>query len=354
MESFTGSWGNRLVVDGAPLSWIWEGYLRPGSITLLTSQWKSGKTTLVSILLSRMKRGGQLADLAVLPGKAVVVSEESPEQWHTRHQKFDLGHVYFLCRPFCGKPRLEEWLRLIDHVAELCGRDGFRLVVLDTLAAFLPGRNEAQAGSMIEGLAPLQRLSKMGVSTLLLHHPRKGEPLPGQAARGSGALAAFVDIILEMSWPNRSDPQDRRRRILAFSRDERTPAQRVIELNAEGTDYLTRGDFQDDDFAQNWARLRMVLEDAPGKRTRRELLEDWPADFARPDESTLWRWLERALRLGLILQEGTGRKNDPFRFWLPKQEAKWKEDPMHEFRQMMEENRRQVMADLEQWGRGAA
>jgi hypothetical protein len=354
MESFAGSWGNRLVVDGATASWIWEGYLLSGSMTLLTSQWKSGKTTLVSILLGRMKEGGELAGQPVLPGKAIVVSEESPEQWHVRHGKFDLGHVYFLCRPFCGKPRLDQWLGLIDHLAELHGRDGFQLLVLDTLASFLPGRNEAQASSMIEALAPLQRLCKLGMSTLLLHHPRKGEPLPGQAARGSGALAGFVDIILEMNWPNRSDPQDRRRRILAFSRDERTPAQRVIELNAEGTDYLTHGDFHDDDFAQNWSRLLMVLEDAAGKRTRRQLLEDWPADFPRPEESTLWRWLQRAARLGLILQEGSGRKNDPFRFWLPRREDQWKEDPMFEFQRMMEENKRKVLEDLDGAQRGAA
>jgi hypothetical protein len=30
-------------------------------VTLLTSQWKSGKTTLVSLLLAGMQQGGQLA-----------------------------------------------------------------------------------------------------------------------------------------------------------------------------------------------------------------------------------------------------------------------------------------------------
>jgi len=44
---------------------------RPGNITLLTSQWKSGKTTLIAVLLSRLKAGGQLAGLPVLPGRAV-------------------------------------------------------------------------------------------------------------------------------------------------------------------------------------------------------------------------------------------------------------------------------------------
>src|SRR5207244_2463356 len=45
----------------AQRTWLWQGYLAPGNVTLLTSQWKAGKTTLLSILLDRMKTGGTLA-----------------------------------------------------------------------------------------------------------------------------------------------------------------------------------------------------------------------------------------------------------------------------------------------------
>jgi len=33
--------------------------------------------------------------------------------------------------------------------------------------------------------------------------------------------------------------------------------------------------------------------------------------------------------------EGTGKKSDPFRYWLPTTEARWREDPLYEFHQMM-------------------
>jgi hypothetical protein len=36
--------------------WLWHGYLLPGSVTLLTSVWKAGKTTLLSVLLARNGR----------------------------------------------------------------------------------------------------------------------------------------------------------------------------------------------------------------------------------------------------------------------------------------------------------
>jgi hypothetical protein len=43
-----------------PLKWLWHGYLGPGKVTLLTSQWKSGKATL----------------LAGLPGQRLCTSEQ--------------------------------------------------------------------------------------------------------------------------------------------------------------------------------------------------------------------------------------------------------------------------------------
>jgi hypothetical protein len=67
-----------------PPSWLWHGNVGPGKVTLLSCQWKSGKTTLVSLLLARMQQGGQLAGLPVAPGKAFVISEESQADWRLR------------------------------------------------------------------------------------------------------------------------------------------------------------------------------------------------------------------------------------------------------------------------------
>lgn len=343
-----GFWGESLDAEPGALAWIWEGFLAPGDVTLLTSQWKSGKTTLISVLLSRLKEGGELAGLPVRPlastpsaprqGSAIVVSEEPRAQWRRRHRKLDLRHVYFICQPFRGKPTLEQWLALLERIARLHARHQFSLLVIDTLTTFLPGRNEASAGVMIEALLPLRRLTQLGLSILLVHHPAKGVPLPGQAARGSGALASFTDINLEMSWYARCDTTDRRRRILAHSRYDQTPRELVLELNADGTDYIVHGDFSADEFSQNWHYLRTVLEDAPDKRTRQQLRADWPADFPCPSEATLARWLTRAAAAALVCHEGTGRRADPLRYWLPGQEKKWRADPNYSIRQLLEED----------------
>src|SRR4029079_12985905 len=56
-----------------PVRWVWHGDLAAGAVTLLTSRWKTGKTTLLSVLLARMREGGELAGSAVSAGRAVVV-----------------------------------------------------------------------------------------------------------------------------------------------------------------------------------------------------------------------------------------------------------------------------------------
>jgi hypothetical protein len=312
----------------AEVRWLWQGYLAAGNVTLLTSQWKSGKTTLLSVLLSRLKTGGTLAGLPLSPGKAAIVSEEDRTDWLKRSLKLDYeGHVCWFCRPFPGKPTPAQWLELLDRLADLHARHTLSLVAIDSLSAFFTGRSENNAEQMLDFLRTLRRLTDLGLCVQLLHHPNKGDALEGQAARGSGALSAFVDILIEMKWHTRASETDRRRRLLAFSRHNETPRQLVIELNAEGTDYAGLGSFLDEEFTHNWARLRAILAEAPRKLTRSQLARRWPPDVDAPRATTLWRWLERAVGEKLLLREGTGRKNDPFRYWLPGQEEKWKVPP---------------------------
>ena len=339
-ELVEGCWADNLVDNKDDVPWLWDGYLARGNVTLLTSQWKSGKTTLVSILLGRLTQGGKLADLEVKRGRAVVISEESPALWSPRHRLLRFPNAYLFCRPFAGKPSMEQWLQLLERVSRLRQEHGIDLLVVDTLATFLPGRNEASAGMMLEALLPLQQLTALGMAVLLNCHPRKGEPLPGQAARGSGALTGFVDIIMEMSWCARAEDDDRRRKILAFSRHDRTPRQRVIELNGEGTDYLVHGSFEDDEFLQNWDKVKLVLAHAQTWRSRLQIMAEWSTEFPKPSETNLRRWLQRAVALGLVLEQGTGMKTDPFRYALPGQEDEWRKDPLYELRRQLDESTR--------------
>src|SRR5262245_4478049 len=58
--------------DVPPTRWLWHGLLAPGKLTLLTSLWKSGKTTLLAHLLARRRCGGDFLGLPVTPGVSLV------------------------------------------------------------------------------------------------------------------------------------------------------------------------------------------------------------------------------------------------------------------------------------------
>jgi hypothetical protein len=325
------------------LAWLWHGYLAPGNVTLLTSRWKSGKTTLLSILLARRVPGGVLADRPLAAGRSAVVSEESHEHWEARRRRLGFGnHAGFLCRPFPGKPSAAQWQALIDRLALSGARDGVDLTVTDSLSWFLPGRTENQAALMLEALAPLHHLTQSGMAVLLLHHPRKGEVPEGEAARGSGALSSFADILIEMGYRGSADRDGRRRVLRGFSRYDETPRELVIELNAEGTDYAAVGDVLEGEFKDNWARLKAALVGAPKKLTRREIVGRWIDDGSPPAETSLRRWLHEAITRGLLRCEGEGTPESPLRYWLPEAEQRWKDDPLYE---LFEADRR-VREDL--------
>jgi hypothetical protein len=305
----------------ADIPWLWQGYLAPGMTTLLTSQWKSGKTTMAAALLARLKTGGQFAGLPLRAGKAVVLTEESSGHWFQRNRKLAFGdHLCWFCRPFVGRPRPQDWQALLGAVLDLHAQHRFDLVVVDPLLHFLPASSENTAPAMVDFLMTLQCLTAAGLAVWLQHHPRKGRLLDGQAARGSGALPSFVDILLEMRWYGRGDDGDRRRRIAAWSRFDDTPRRLVLELNSEATDYINHGDFALDDFLENWKHVRTILQDGDAKMTRKEILESWPADFPAPDKGTLWRWLQCAREKELVRVDGLGTRLFPYRYWLPERE----------------------------------
>src|SRR5688500_3648753 len=113
-------WGELGARATSSQRWLWQGYLARGAVTLLTSQWKTGKTTLLSVLLDELGAGGSLVGQPVRPGRAFVLSEESVEEWRGRHERFCAwSHVGLECRPLRTSPDLAQWRWLIEEMCRL-------------------------------------------------------------------------------------------------------------------------------------------------------------------------------------------------------------------------------------------
>jgi hypothetical protein len=311
-----------------PTDWVWEGLIRPGRLTLMTSQWKAGKTTLLSILLGLRRTGGTLGGLAVKPGNTLIITEEAMPDWEARAKKHNFGDtVSFISRPFKTIPTEREWKELIARALEVNKQHGVDLFLIDPLAPFL--RNENNARSMLEALLPLSSLLEAGMGGTLLHHPGRGERPLGQAARGSGALLGHVDVSIEMRLPRGARRDTRRRRLFTLSRYPSTPRLLTLELDATGTIYTLVPGRAQAQAEGDWQVLHLILANAPQRLTRQDLLMEWPAELAAPSRTTLWRRLDKAVAQGVVLCEGTGIKSDPLRYWLAQREAVWNEDPLY-------------------------
>jgi hypothetical protein len=256
--------------------------------------------------------------------------------WLDRSRVVDLdGHVDWFCQPFRGKPTEEDWLELLGRVGHLHEQKRVALLVIDSLANLSPMRSENDAVQMLNALKPLQELTTRGVGTLVAHHPKKGPTVPGQAARGSGALSGYVDIILEMHAVSHQ-PDDRRRRLRAYSRHQATPPSLVLAWTADGTDYVSLGTSVELDFAHGWPVLQGILEQAEGPLTRRAILRRWPDAAWAPAKLTLWKWLGRAVQEGRVLQRGRGHRKEPYLYLLPGMVEKWQQNFLTSFMQRLE------------------
>ena len=297
--------------------WLWEGVLAVGAVTLLSAPEKVGKTTLLSLLLDRLRAGGELLGRTVWPGKTLLCTEENVQLWALRQPPLDFGPDLIFRRPFRAASSLDEWDRFIGDVFDRClagesdGVDTLDLLVIDTAVSFLPlavGKKQ----KLRAALSTLSKLTDLPLAVLVVNQSRNVHR----------PLAAFADIVIEMTIPRSSSPLSpsgrgaggegsRRRIFTGVGRYPETLQTATAELNPEGTDYVLLPD-SPAPHSPLLSTLQTLLTESPTPLTCRELLDRWPAPAPRPD--SLWRTLARGTELGHFVATGKGTKSEPFRF----------------------------------------
>lgn len=176
--------------------WIWQHYLAPLAITLLAGHPKVGKSTFLFALLGAICGSREFCGKATRPVRIVVLSEERLGTFSekVRRMAWPTGVDVALRQSTYGM----KWEEVVAQAAAHAGPDG--LIVVDTLPEFaqLPADAENSAGSVQAALRPLQEAAATGCAVLLIAHQRKAAGEHGEAIRGSNALTAGVDIMLEL------------------------------------------------------------------------------------------------------------------------------------------------------------
>lgn len=224
-------WASELSAPERADDWIWEGYLPRGAVTLLSALWKVGKTTLLSHLLKACGKGGEFLGKPLKASRVLYVSEEGERHWVRRRDGLDLGdNVGFYLQPFPTRPKFEGWTAFVGQLKQDVETHGFDLVVFDTLAKLWPVQEENDAGAVDSALMPLWDICRANAGILLIHHLRKSGGGEYTGSRGSGALSAFPDILVELTRFDAADAKSKKRVLRAKGRYEETPDELVIEL----------------------------------------------------------------------------------------------------------------------------
>jgi hypothetical protein len=282
------------------IPWLWEGVVAERAVTLFSAPEKVGKTTLLSLLLDRRRAGGELLGQPVYPGRTILCSEEDDSLWTLRQPPLDFGPDLIFHRPLGGAPARGRWRRFINECCKSADRDGpFDLLVIDTAVAFMP-LFERNKRTLRWALEELHTLTLDPIGVLILNQSRAVHR----------PLAAFADIVIEMTIPRGNRAGTRQRIITGVGRYPGTLQSATAELNPAGTDYMLEGD-RPERQPPLLTTLQALLNASPTPLTGRELLERWPGDASRQD--SLLRTLARGIELGLFTRSGQGTKSDPFR-----------------------------------------
>lgn len=301
-----------LKLGNPALSWIWNGYLRRGEVTLLAALWKAGKTTLLAHLLRAMGEGGRFLGRDLLPSKVLYVTEESESRWAARRDAVGLqDHAEFLVRPFTSKPRIERWEEFIAHIGNLITERAYDVVVFDTLANLWPVRDENDASAVQASLMPLHGMIDK-VALALIHHTRKSDGSEATASRGSGALTGFVDTIVEFRRYLPGDRADCRRVLTGYGRHDETPDELVIELTGSG--YVERGSRESIRNTELDERVAAILPPREPGLTFDQVMDELGEN--KPGRTQLTTVLKQGVEVGRWQVSGLGRRGSPFLYWI--------------------------------------
>lgn len=294
--------------------WLLQGILARGFTTMLSALWKAGKTTLIAYLLKALETGGQFCGLGAKAGRVLYVTEEHESLWADRRDLLALtDNVHFLVRPFAARPGWERWQQFVAYLRDLRRRTPFDLLVLDPISNLWPVRDENDAPQVQSALLPLQSIDE-AVAILLIHHLRKGDGAEATAARGSGALAAFCDSLMELRRYDPSNRKDRRRVLTGYGRFEETPDELVVELAADRSGFIAHGDRADTSYRDLQRAIEKVLPAGKPGMTQEEIAKALVASGRGAAKQRITDALDDGCKCRRWAVTGDGAKRDPYRY----------------------------------------
>lgn len=301
-----------------PISWYWHGYVAPTRKTMFVGHPKAGKTTLISHLIKGFSGATAHVGPPVIPVKTLLITEEHPDHWRRRRELLGIAPKMIGIMPIIKRyTDQKEWAMFLGLVTKLCLDEEYKCVIIDTLSSLWPVQDENCAVAAGLGLEPLNIISEAGIALLCVHHAPKGKSQMGLSGRGSTAITAFFDVIVDMKRHGKG-VHNTRRKLTSWSRDLETPEVLAMQyVGSEGYENIQVLDGGDEDHMEelevqaDLMRITDLLpEEAPGKTM------SYLTRSLGMGSRSINRILDSGIKDGTVVRLGSGRKGDPNRWYL--------------------------------------
>ena len=163
--------------------WVWEGFLAPGTLSMLHGEGGLGKSWIALKLAEQMlKAGGTLFGQSVHQGGVLILDGENAQtQIHSRIQFTSIQADANLAYYMVGDPILgleEQTEQYLEHLIE---KHKPRLIIIDSQRALWSGdeREQSEAGTMLRRWA--RSIETYPCAFLLIHHDNRGGDYSGSS-----------------------------------------------------------------------------------------------------------------------------------------------------------------------------
>jgi len=240
--------------------WLWNNLIAEGTLNLVVSMPKVGKSSLISAFLGALTAGkteflGQELLGGVRPIH-ICGTDQPLNDWMQILEPVGLakksskgkGVILFPLKKLWhkGKPiyLTEDYIQKLEELAKA---DPNSIFVLDAFATLISGtgldENHAECVEPVRML--FEALAPTGATIILLHHEgsTNSHRRASEASRGTNALPAEASQIIQLNWVNDNNKNDNRISVSTQGRNSR-PVDMIIE-QVERAVWVSAGSHED-------------------------------------------------------------------------------------------------------------
>jgi len=267
-------------IDLTPTPWCWDGVVIAGTLNLLVSLPKIGKTSLLLAWIAAWHRGDlhflERELVGTCPPVLIIGTDQPKADWARMMRPLglvstnDSGTRGRLQAPIIGLAHAGQPIHLdaegIERITAYASEHPGLLVVVDSLASCMRPLGIAEESADFAGPIGdlMEAIEPHGATVVAIHHSNKGRAGDSAtlASRGSTALPATASQIIKLGRVpcNQPNPADRRV-VLETEGRGGLPIRLLIERHEDGG-WISHGDAEAVTQAQRIADAEDELSDA--------------------------------------------------------------------------------------------